>query len=351
MNLHGVRRPSWRFQLLDRDNAPISDVPGVKGGSCEVAALSRLGWSGSIEVKHTGHEIDFMRHRVRAIYDPGVSGVDPWPVCTLLLSSPEEKFGADGLTFNVGLMSPLAVVDEDTTETTLSYPAGKNIIPTVVDLIRSTGERNIAVTDSDAVTRGPTMWPPGTPKLTIINELLEAAGYWSLWCDGSGMFRIEPYVPPAERSPAYEFAAGAAAVHTPDWGRVQDLASVPNRFVVVGQGDDEKPGLVGIAVNENPGSPFSIQNRGGRVITAVEEGVEVADQAAANLLAQKRLLDRMSPVAKLDVTHAILPLQPNDVVRFAPLDREPVSATVQRMSWNFEAMALCDAEWREAQSV
>ncbi|MBK0420151.1 hypothetical protein JD276_14025 [Leucobacter sp. CSA1] len=346
-DLTGPRRPSWRVDLLDRDYAPLGEIDGVTGGSIELVALSRLGASGSLTILDRGQDIDWMSHRVRLTYDPGIPGIEAWPVATMLFTSPTTRTRSGVRSFDAKLLSPLAVVDEDTTEATYSLPAGTPIIPTVVALIQSTGETRIAATESEAVLRSPMVWEAGTPKLTIINELLESAGYWSLWCDGSGQHRVEPYVPPADREPAYTFQAGAVSIHSPDWSREQDHAAVPNRFIVIGEGSDEEPAIVGVATNENPDSPYSFQARG-RWITETEEGAEVADQVAADLLAQRRLLDRMSPVAKLSVSHSVMPLDPNDVVTFQPRGHS-TRATVQRMSFQLSYDSLCQAEWREAQ--
>lgn len=342
----GARAPRWDFQILDRDNRVVESLEGVSGGGCEVAALSRLGWSGSVAIIDRDQDIDWMSHRFRAVYDPGIPGVDPWPVCTLMFTSPNMQSNAGVKTWDVALLSLLAIVDEDTVESTYSLPAETPIISEVVALIESAGVTQITVTESDTVTRSPLMWDAGTPKLTIINDLLESAGYWSLWVDGAGMYRVEPYTAPGDRDTSYVFAAGEAAIHAPEWSREQDLSSVPNRFIVTGQGDDETPALVGVALNEDPLSPYSFQARG-RWVTAVEEGVELADQAAADSLAQRRLLDRMSPVAKLSASHAVIDLDPNAVIEFAPLGLDPRRATVQRLSWDFTYDTLIGAEWRE----
>jgi len=342
----GARRPSWRFELLDRHDVPLDDLDGVSACKIELAALSRLGGSGSLTLTERGQSVDWLSHRVRVLYDPGIDGAASWPVATMLLSSPAERRRGGRSWFEVTLLTKLAVIDEDAVEGSFSLPAGSPLVATAVNLIRSTGEVRIAATPSSAVSANPLMWEAGTSKLTIVNDLLTAAEYWSLWVDGSGQFRVEPYRAPSERPVAFEFAAGVNSIHRPDWTREQDLSSVPNRFVVVGQGSDDEPALVGIATNEDPSSPFSFQARG-RWVSRTEEGVEGEDQAVFDRLAQRRLLDAMSPVGKITVEHAIVPLNPNDVVRFRPLGRGATDCTVLRMEYGFGASAHCQAEWRE----
>lgn len=344
MDLTGARRPRWRYLLLDSADQPIGNLDGVSGGTCEVAATTRLGGTASVTIDERGQGIDWMAHRMQIIYDPGIRGVDAWPIATMLFTSPKTMHGEDRVTHSVDLLPKVAVIDEDSVSKRYSLPAGAPIIATVVGLIRSTGESRIAVTESAATLRSAMTWDAAESKLTIINDLLSAAGYWALWCDGSGQFRVEPYVLPQDRPVAYGFQSGEFSIHKPDWGREQDLSNVPNRFVVVGEGTDKVPALSAVATNEDPESPFSYQARG-RWISRSEIGAE-GSQAVLNALAKRRLSDAMSPVAKLDVTHAIVPLDPGQVIDFQS-STHSAQATIQRMTYRLEYDGQCDAEWRE----
>jgi hypothetical protein len=133
----------------------------------------------------------------------------------------------------------------------------------------------------------------------------------------------------------------------PDWSREQDNTSVPNKVTLKTVGDGDAEGLVGVAKNEDPESPYSFQARGDRWISATEEGVEAATQAIIDALAAKKLRDAMTPVSRLEVTHAMLNLNPNDLVAFTPEDGVRRLATVQNMRINFTFDTDIDAEWRE----
>lgn len=343
LHAHGGKQVI-RFEhiLLDEADAPLRLLHHVTGGDCEIVAQSPLGGNGSLTLD-VGDDIDWMRHRVQTVY---IDGEQRWPVGTFLFTSPRERHTATGLTFDVGLLTKMNIIAEDSIDARLSLPEGEPIIPAVVELLRSTGETRIAATDSDATLRTAITFEPATSKLAIINELLEAAGYWALWCDGSGTFRVEPYVDPAKRSPVIEFQHGETSIHDAEWEHQQDHTSVPNRFITVGRGDEENPALVGIATNENPDSPYSYQARG-RWITAKEDGVEGADQTVFDELAARRLRDAMHPVSRLAVTHGMVPLNPNDVVAFTPEDGVRRLATVQRMRIRFRFDTDIDAEWRQ----
>jgi hypothetical protein len=332
----------WAFELLDSEDRPLGALDGVTGGSAEIVAQSTLGGSGSLALDHR-RDVDWLSHRVQATFSDGVR---PWAVGTYLLSSPTENHSEVGVSYSVGLLTKMNVISEDTVEQRFTLPEGTTVVPAVVALIESTGETRIAVTASEAALTSGLTWEAGTSKLTIINDLLQAAGYWSLWCDGSGLFRVEPYIDPASRPVSFEFEHGETSVHFPDWAREQDLSSVPNRFVAVGQGDETAAPLAGVATNEDPNSPYSYQARG-RWITATEEGVEATSQTVIDQYAARKLADAMSPVSRLTVAHAMLPLNPNDLVAFIPEDGRRRLATVQRMSCSFEFDTDVRAEWRE----
>lgn len=332
----------WWFELLDDSDRPLGTLDGVTGGSVEIVAQSVLGGSGRLVLDHR-QDVDWMSHRVRAVYS---DGVNEWPTGTFLLSSPTENHTSFGVTYDVGLLTKMNVISEDTVSDRFSATIGTLIIPLVVSLIESTGETRIATTSSTSVLTAGLTWEAGTSKLTIINDLLQAAGYWSLWCDGSGLFRVEPYTDPASRPVSFAFEHGEASVHFPDWGREQDHTSVPNRFLAIGQGDEEDPPLVGVATNEDPASPYSYQSRG-RWITATEEGVEGDTQAVFDLYAARKLREAMAPVSRLTVEHAMLNLDPNMLVSFTPEDGIRRLATIQRMRMDFSFDTDIQAEWRE----
>lgn len=344
--LTGSRVSGWEVWLLDGLDRRLRLLDEVEGGDLEIAALSRLGASGTLSLENTRGDVNWLRHRVQCIYDPGITGVSAWPVATMLLSSPTYSYDEEGLGYSVTLLSKLAVLDEDGLEATLSLPEGTPIIPTVVALIQSSGEARIAATLSDAALRSPKVYESGESKLTVINDLLDTAGYWSLWCDGAGQFRVEPYVDISSRPVARRFDSGEyTSILLPEWEQEQDLSSVPNKVIVIGQGDDENPPLIGIATNEDPTSPFSYQARG-RWITRVERDVDGADQAVFDQLAQRLLVSGMSPVSRMTVRHAIVPLDPNALVRFEPVGASPRLATVMSMKYTLAEDSDCEAEWR-----
>ena len=343
--LLGARSPSWQILLLDEKQNVKSELAGVTGGSIELAATTRLGASGSLQLTDTGQQVDWLKDRVRISYNPGVEEVTPWAVATMLFSSPQLRVDGENRTFEVELLSTLAVVDEDTFEDPYAIEAGSNIIEKVAEILSTSTTVQAMITPSELQLRSAMFFPAGESKLTIINELLQAANYWSLHTDGLGRLIVAPYSSPYQRATSFRFESGELSIHTPNWGREQDIASVPNRFIVRTAGDEEKEAIVGVARDENPDSPYSFASRG-RWVTVTEEVQELADQKAADALAERRLADRMSPVAKLAVSFAVLPLRPNEVVEFVDSGVD-TRATLQRLAFDLSWDTVCSADLRE----
>lgn len=344
----GPRAPRWSYMLLNRHDEELGLLDGVSDASVKIVAQSRLGGSAEMVIDDLGQGIDWLSDRVRITYDPGIPGAEPWPVGTFMFSSPVEQYTPFGLRYAVTLTPKTSVIDSATVPAGFSIPAGTPTVEAIVGLIESTGETRIAATESDSVTRSLMVWPEGATKLTVINDLLTSINYWALWCDGSGQFRVEPYVAPGDRPVVFDFASGARSITRPEYEREFDQATVPNVFRVYAEGDEDMPPIVGEAVNEDPASPYSIPSRGFEVGPPPER-VEVTTQAEADALAQRRLLDGMSPVSRLTAEHALVPLEPNDLVRFTPSRGASRLVTVQAMSFDCTFDAHVSAEWREVQ--
>lgn len=344
--LTGHRSPRWEHWLLDRNDQQVKLLDGVTGGGCTVAALSRLGTAGNLTIDDRGQEIDWLTHRVQSIYDPGITGVEPWPVATLLFASPTTRYTEFGRSYDVELLSKLSILDLATVGQGYALAAGTPVIDTVVALIHAVGETRIAVTPSDAVLVSQIVFDADDTYLTVINELLTAIGYWSLWCDGAGVFRVEPYENPADRPESWTFTQGNMSLHMPDWEHEQDLNSIPNVYKVWREGDEDTPGVEGVVTLDSlyPDSPYTVAARGYEVTRTESAEVATVDDAVA--LATRRLRDALTPVGKITATHAVLPLQPNQVIRFTDSGTDTL-CTIQSIEYSYRFDSDCKASWRQ----
>nr|DAU37586.1 MAG TPA: tail protein [Caudoviricetes sp.] len=276
-----------------------------------------------------------MTQRVRVDYaTPGQT----WGLGVFLLSAPTRSYGEAGSTWDVDLSSPLALPDADCVDRTYVVKAGSNLIDVAAGLLRDTGLERLSITPSTATASSDIVYDPGKSKLTIANELLSAAGYWSAHPDGEGQVHLDPYVRPAARGVAYDFREGARAIHLPEWERELDAASVPNKVVLVSEGSQDKAALVGVATNEDPASAYSFQARG-RWIVETQTGVEAANQESIDSQARRRLIDVSTPSASITIQHMPVPLQPNQVAGFSS-QGHTTQGVVKEIEYTLDPTAL-----------
>lgn len=350
----------YRFDLLDRTEQLVGEVRSVQpAGQVSWSAQASVKGSGSITVTDIGQHIDWLNCRIRPtliVEDLHTGRRQEYPVGVFLCAAPVEDWSATGREWTVELVDKNSILDtdivtDDGRPTTFTLPAGANIVAAVVALIRSTGETTPAIGPDDKVLAFAQTWDTGTTLLKIVNDLLETANYYSLWCDEQGQYRLTACAS-CDRTPVYDldspFTTGTLSRMSPDWGRDRDLYSVPNRFVLVGQGSDEEPAWVATAINNNPTSEFSFQRRG-RWVTYVETEVEAVSQAALQSSAERRLLLATSVSNTMTVKHLFLPnMRVNNVVRFVNDDAGlNILCTVANTSVEFNPTGLASSTLRE----
>ena len=310
--LDSHRQAGYTVTLLDWGDHVVRRLDGVTGGNITLSNSTRLRASGSLNLTEACGPIDWMTQRVRIEY--AANGVS-WGLGVFLLSAPTRSYSEVGSGWSVDLSSPLAVPDADCVDSTFTVKAGSNLVGVAADILYETGLERLSITPSSAVASSDMVYDPGKSKLTIVNELLSAAGYWSAHPDGGGQVHLDPYVRPAARAVAYDFREGARAIHLPEWERELDMSAVPNKVVFVSQGSADKAGLVGVAVNDDPSSPYSYPSRA-RWVVETRTGVEAADQESITAQARRRLIDVSTPSAAITLQHMPVPIQPNQVVGF-----------------------------------
>lgn len=310
------RRGRWWVDLLDQHDQLKGTLDGVTGGHVEINTNRAVYGQGDlvidaspsdpVEGALTVADIDWASDRVRVWWE--VEGVEPWPLATMLLDRAVRQESATGTRWRVDLLDKLTVFAQEEMGT-ISYPSGAHPTDIVAALIAGAGESAIMLTASDeALTTGLTWVSDDRPtRLRIINDLLAAIGYRGVYADGLGQYIIEPYAPPQDRSPVWTFQEGEWAIHSPSWTRTQDGHDVINRLRCLSQASGDETALEVVVTNDNPHSPYSTVSRG-RVISRTDTGIEVTSLAALTSIAQQRLLAASSPTARLDISHAPLPL-------------------------------------------
>lgn len=344
MSLTGHRSESFRAELLTRSEQSLGDLDGVTGGQLQWNANASLAGGGELTLADTGQDIDFSSDRIRVWWNE--SGTE-WPLGVFVMAAPSVQYGADSLSRSITLIDKITVIADDCLLQTLQVPAGANVVQAVVDQIKATGEQRIAVTESTKVLSNAMAWEPGTSRLKVINELLAAAGYWSLWTDRNGLFRVDPYTTPADRPIVWDFLEGETAIHSPEWEYHLDLWEATNTVVMVSQADGDEVPWTAYAVDDNPASPTSTVSMGRVLNPIVEENVEAVSQADLQAQATRKLIDNSNVVGRISLAHAAVPIWYNEGVQFRSQGVD-TKATITKMSLRLEPGALVQAEWSQA---
>lgn len=233
-----------------------------------------------------------------------------WPWGVYIASSVARK----GTAREIQALDKTSLLDADAPTSTYTLQAGTNIVSAVLSIFadRLPYEKpNIPATDK--TTDAMMTWPPGTPYLTIIDDLLGKAYYTNLRVDRYGVFFAKKYVDPYKRAVVHTFTSGELSIHEPYPTDTQDFLSVPNQVICTTQGTDTSPALLSVATNDLADSPYSVTKRG-RIISKTYQNVEASDQATLDRIASRNLWNSSTPVRTLVIKHAKVPLDIDEVV-------------------------------------
>lgn len=312
------RQEKFRVQLLDLKDRPDGDLGEVKGGKLEFSINDEIRSAGNVEVVAT-EPIDWLRARLKiyySLYTPQDVLIKEWPLGVFIPSSPKGSYSDTEESRDLEIYDKLVILREDPILSTYTVKKAANPIAAVKELILSTGETNMSVTATSDTLDAAMVWEAGETKLKIINDLLDATNYWSLWCNPNGQFQVKPHTTPKQRAVKHHFTEGDSSIYKPEFEVDNDYFNVPNRYRLISRAEGSVKSRTSTATNTSASSPFSYANRG-RWITTVDTDVEATTQAKLDALAKKRLAEATSKAQKIRIDHAWLPLQLNDIVRFS----------------------------------
>lgn len=310
----------WVWEILDLDDNYIGTLDGVSTGKVTLNVNSTIRGGGSLSWAGTTLP-SWSDIRLRPRYTATlVDGTKlDWPRGVFLPSSSPVKWSGDLASVDVELFDKLLVLEEDQIDSTFSLAAGTLVTTAIRSIIEGAGETRHAIEPSAETLAVDMSWPIGTKKLTIVNDLLSAINYFSLWADELGMYRGTPYVPPRARGVAWYFKDDLNGIYDPEFTYDVDTFGKPNKVVLVSQGDGDTAALTSIATNTDPDSPISFDRRK-RWVTQVTTGVDATSQSVLDGKADRIIQEAKSLAGTLEIEHALIQVDLNDLVSFR---REP----------------------------
>lgn len=335
-------RETWTVDLLDLQDQEIAPLDGVLSGSLEFSIHTEVRSAGSITVDNP-QSVDWHRVRLRVQYEftdeSGQRHVEPQGV--FLPTTPSVRHTATGTVADVDIYDKMVLLATEAVASTWSVDRNTKVSTAVSAVLATLGEDDNMITpdpEDDVSVSSPMTWPPGTLKLRIINDILAAANFFSIWADGDGRWRLDRYVAPASRGVSWTHEAGQNAIFIDEFTHEEDGWAVPNVVIIVGRPpDDETAAPFAVARNDNPNDPYSTVGRG-REITLTEEDQDATSETVLGQIAARRLLDVSSVLSTYEIQHAWIPQELNSVTRLI-VPKRGVNATcvVQKQAWSWDA--------------
>lgn len=310
-------RSSWRWVRVSRETGyEVGALGNLTDGELTINADTKTFESASVDcVGPLEVGSDFVRCYLDAEWRDGTAE----SVCigTWLASVPSRDVHGSYDTCKVRFDGRLMELEQDYFEGYLTVPASADPIAYARGICEGAG---LEVVLADAYSGGAlgTDWRfglsgsggDGGSKLAAVNALLGMAGFRAAQTDPMGrvVFRAaerQPY-----GAPVWTFEEGPEATFLADATDEFDATSVANR--VVAQFETSEATVFGVAVDDDPSSPWSTVSLG-RTVTKPYDYDYAATQAEADAKAEELLRTQQSVVRRVKLRHVRCPLRVGDV--------------------------------------
>lgn len=328
-----TRTWSFRYELLDSDNKLIEELSNVLSASVEQNALAEIKRTAKFRIKAEGN-IDYLSDRIKPYVRLGMpdGGHVEWPQGVFLLSSPTRQTTATGSVIReIDAYDQLLVLQDDKVTDRYTVNEGASYVDAINTLL-SGFDKNVAPkSDTLPAARD---WAPGTSKLAIINELLGAINYESLFFDADGVAIARQYRSPQSRASEFEYVTDSKSIVFQEASEELDIYSVANRWVLVVSEPDQTP-LVSTYTNDNPASPTSTVNRG-RTIVDFRESENASNQATLDAKAERLAFNASQIYQAVEFETGLTPFhETNDVYRLNFSDLN-INSKYSEHKWSME---------------
>lgn len=320
----------------------------TEGGSLDLSSATSLKASGSIPF---AGEVPPSGQLVRVIYRMDGS---EFPMATLFMDVAKPVYGAGSMTGSAVLTSVLSVLAEKRFGENRTVKAGEQAVAAAIALAEGCG-LIVNNPDPSAYTLSEDhVFKPSDSYLTAVDWLLEAAGYMPCFPDAYGVVQMVPRMDPSACVPAWTFSDGERSIMLPEVSR-RKADAVPNMAKVWFSNDEES--LWATCENADPSSPDSTVSRN-REATVTKDVSELEGDSQAKRIAEMKrmakelLLDEVSPTETVELTHAWVPVFPNDAVAVRYV-RHSLSwqGGVESMDIQLSGAVLCTTTARRAVPV
>ena len=217
-----------------------------------------------------------------------INGTD-YPVGEFIVSSLKEKHAQNLDVIEIDAYDKTLVLKQSRTEGRLHIAHGTTYMSAIQALLTQDGiDRAISDECAETLQTDREDWEPGTPHLTIINDLLKEINFQNVWFDLRGNARLRKK---REQTPAnidHTYNSGEFSIIKPICTRSIDIYEIPNVFIAMVSNADYAEAMIAMAENNNPSSILSIGARGRRIVAPIEKLQNIASQAELQAYVDKK---------------------------------------------------------------
>lgn len=289
--LQSNREIKFEYDLLDKNDKKIGVIDEVSG-SYSFTADAEIKGAGSFLINEKyAKDIDFLSERIKPYYNlkMGHEWIR-WGQGIYLASSPNRNEQNGGIYRNIEAFDKSLILKEDMTENRYYITKGTAYTDVIRELVLSTGIEKISIQESELALSIDKEYEIGTSKLDIINDLLNAINYNSVYFDENGFCMIRKYITPKERKYDFEYTTNANSIITYGSSETLDVFQVPNKFIRYVE-NPESDYLISSFVNNRANNKLSTVSRG-RTITDIQAVSDIADQSTLDEYVKKIASER-----------------------------------------------------------
>jgi len=248
--------------------------------------------------------VDFVAPFMTVVYDDGTEETSQMGLFNVV--PPSQTITEETRTATLAGNDLTWLLASDVFENGYTVEKGTNVVAAVETVIRSVGLTRIVIAPTDKTLASTTSWKPATTKLEVINDLLNAIGYYTLYMTKDGMLASKPYQSAKTPNVSVVYDTTDPYSRVMVHGAVKKDTTpdrIANKVVVVKDNANEDP-IVAVAINSNPLSPTSTVSLGITIAKTYTES-NFVDEEAAQVMAQRRLEEASQVYNKLTLTTTV----------------------------------------------
>lgn len=301
-SVNGNREVSFRYELLDAFDGLVGHLDSVKG-TISFNAEAKIKRTAQFEI--TDNKLDLTNKRIKPYFRLRMSDNNwiEWGLGVFLLSTPKSN---DTNVQMVEAYDKTQILLEDKLINRLFISAGTTYTNAIKSILTSANINTVRIDDLALTLAVGMEYEIGTPKIDIINELLLAINYSSLYFDDQGYAAAQVYIEDGQRIAEYEYRTDETSVINRGSQYILDTFNIPNVFIRVVSSPERATPLKATYINDSVTSALSTVNRNRNVVN-YEVLKDIADQQTLDDYVKRVAISSSQINGELVIRTAIMP--------------------------------------------